>query len=332
MTRNIPGATGAATGLATFGADIGGTNVRVALVDGDGTVVEQRRGPTPPSLDALVDQIAVAVRDLAPLRPAAGALGIGAAGLVDTAGVIHYAPNVPAFRDAPLRARVADALDMPVAVDNDANVAVLAELVHGAARGRHDVLLVTLGTGVGGGIVAGGRVLRGAHGFGAEIGHFQVDPDGPMCACGRPGHWEALASGTALGALGRAQALAGNAPSLVARAGGSADAVKGVHVGAAAVAGEADALAIVAEYAARVAIGLVGLVNILDPEIVVVSGGLVELGDVLLAPMRDAFADQIEGAAYRPEVEIVPAALGEHAGVIGAAALARDLAGAGRSA
>jgi glucokinase len=315
-------------GPPTFGVDIGGTNVRVAVVDADGMVVDQRRGSTPPTLDALVEQVAAAVRELAPLRTTAAALGVGAAGLVDTDGVIHYAPNVPAFREAPLRARLSAVLDMPVAVDNDANVAVLAELAHGAARGRSDVLLVTLGTGVGGGIVADGRVLRGAHGFGAEIGHFQVDPDGPMCACGRRGHWEALASGNALGVLGRAAAIAGNAPSVVARAGGSAEAVQGVHVGAAAVAGDADALAIVAEYAKQVAVGLVGLVNILDPEIVVVSGGLVALGDVLLGPMRDAFSGQIEGAPYRPEVEIVPAALGEHAGVIGAAALARDLAGA----
>ncbi|HEX9504669.1 MAG TPA: ROK family protein [Acidimicrobiia bacterium] len=315
-------------GRATFGADIGGTNVRVAVVDGDGTVVEQRRSSTPSTLDQLVEQIIDAVHELTPLRPRAHALGIGAAGLVDHDGAIRYAPNVPAFRDAPLRARVSAALGVPVAVDNDANVAALAELVHGAARGRDDVLLITLGTGVGGGIVAGGHVVRGAHGFGAEIGHFQVDPDGPMCACGQRGHWEAVASGTALGALGRARAVAGVAPSVVARAGGSADAVKGVHVGEAAVAGEPDALEIVAEYATQVAIGLVGLVNILDPDLVVVSGGLVELGDVLLAPLRTAFSGKIEGARYRPEVQIVPAALGEQAGVIGAAVLARDLIGA----
>ena len=157
---------------------------------------------------------------------------------------------------------------MPVVVDNDANVAVVGELAHGAARGCDDVVLVTLGTGVGGGIVVNGTVLRGAHGFGAEIGHFQVDPDGPMCACGERGHWEAVASGTALGALGRARAQAGEAPALLARAMGAVDAIDGTMVGDAAQDGDAGALAVVREYAGHVAVGLVGLVNVFDPELV----------------------------------------------------------------
>jgi glucokinase len=310
---------------ATFGVDLGGTNVRVALVDPDGTIVEQRRAPTPRTLDGIVDHITGAVRAFAPLRPEARALGVGAAGMVDRDGVIHYSPNVPAFLDAPVRDRLVASVELPTVVDNDANVAALAELTHGAARGRRDVLLVTLGTGVGGGIVTGGRILRGAHGFGAEIGHFQIDPDGPLCACGERGHWEALASGTALGHLGRTRALAGEAPSVVARAGGDPEQVDGIHVGEAARAGAADAVAIVTEYAHQVAVGLIGLVNILDPELIVVSGGLVDLDDVLLAPLRVAFAGRTEGAAYRPDVPIVAAELGAHAGVIGAAVLAREL-------
>ena len=181
------------------------------------------------------------------------------------------------------------------------------------------MLLVTLGTGVGGGVVTRGEVLRGAHGFGAEIGHFQVDPDGPLCACGQRGHWEAVASGTALGVMGRARAAAGGAPSVLAVAGGDADAVEGVHVGDAAQAGAPDAVELVAEYALQVAVGLVGLANILDPELIVVSGGLVELGDVLLAPLRAAFAGRIEGVRYRPAVPIVAAELADDAGLVGAA-------------
>jgi len=188
---------------ATFGVDLGGTNLRVALVDPDGTVVDQQRVRTPPTLDEIVTNIATAVRAFAPQRPEAKALGVGAAGMVDHEGTIHYSPNVPAFLHAPVRARVEEVVGLPTVVDNDANVAVVAELVHGAARGCTEVLLITLGTGVGGGIVTRGEVLRGAHGFGAEIGHFQVDPHGPLCACGQRGHWEAVASGTALGALGR---------------------------------------------------------------------------------------------------------------------------------
>jgi glucokinase len=169
-------------------------------------------------------------------------------------------------------------------------------------------------------------VIRGAHGFAAEVGHFQIDPDGPMCACGERGHWEAYASGSALGRMGREWAAAGHAPGVVARAGGDSAKVRGVHVGDSAQAGEPDGVALLAEYADLVAVGLAGLANILDPERIVISGGLVELGDTLFAPLRAAFARRIEGFEYRPPIAIVPSILGEHAGVIGAAARARDLA------
>jgi glucokinase len=310
---------------ATFGVDLGGTNLRVALVDPDGTVVDERRVDTPNTLDEIVDRITGAVRAFAPLRAEARALGVGAAGMVDHEGTIHYSPNVPAFLHAPVQARLEDAVGLPTVVDNDANVAVVAELVHGAARGCTEVLLITLGTGVGGGVVTRGEVLRGAHGFGTEVGHFQVDPNGPLCACGQRGHWEALASGTALGALGREWAAAGAAPSVLSEVGGAIDDITGVLVGDVAQAGAEDAVAIVDEYARQVAIGLVGLVNIFDPERVVVSGGLVELGDVLLGPIRAAFDGRIEGAAHRPAVPIVAAELGGQAGVVGAAVLAREL-------
>jgi len=197
--------------------------------------------------------------------------------------------------------------------------------VHGAARGALYALMITLGSGIGGGIVARGRVIRGAHGFAAEVGHFQIDPDGPMCACGERGHWEAFASGHALGRMGRQWARDGRAPGVLARAGGDPEAVTGEDVGDSAQAGEADGRALLDEYAAYVAVGLAGLANVLDPERIVISGGLVELGDTLLTPVRDAFARYIEGAEYRPMIPIVPAELGEQAGVIGAAARARDL-------
>jgi glucokinase len=310
---------------ATFGVDLGGSNLRVALVDPDGTIVEQRRAATPATLDGIVDTITGAVRAFAPLRPEARALGVGAAGMVDHDGVIHYSPNVPAFLKAPVRERLEAAVGLPTIVDNDANAAVVAELTHGAAYGEREVLLITLGTGLGGGIVTRGRVLRGAHGFGAEIGHFQIDPDGPLCACGQRGHWEASASGNALGAMGREWVAAGRAPAVLQLAGGDEAAVTGLHVGEAARAGDPAAIELIAEYAGHVAVGLVGLANILDPALIVVSGGLIDLADVLLDPVRAAFGGRLEGAAYRPEVPIVAAALGRHAGVIGAAVLAREL-------
>jgi glucokinase len=252
-------------------------------------------------------------------------VGVGTAGLVDRDGMVRYAPNLPMLRRAPLRAALAEELGVPVVVDNDANTAAWGEVCHGAARGCRHALVITLGTGIGGGIVFDGAIYRGAHGFAAEVGHWQLDPDGPACACGEPGHWEAAASGTALGRLARRRAQAGDAVNVLARAGGDVDAITGFHVGDSVRAGEEDGRAILAEYARLVALGLVGLANILDPEVIVISGGLVALGDLLLTPLRASFDDHLEGAAYRPAVPIVEAALGAHAGVVGAAALAREL-------
>jgi glucokinase len=309
----------------TFGVDLGGTNLRTAVVARDGTILEQRRVRSPATLDEIVATIANDTAELALACPEARVLGVGVAGMVDFDGVVHYAPNIPVLIGAAVRTRLEASTGRRVVVDNDANVAALAELTHGAAQGLDNFLLITLGTGIGGGVVGGGTVFRGAHGFGAEVGHFQIDADGPMCACGERGHWEAMASGHALGAIGRARAREGRANAVVELAGGAVDAITGMHVGDAAQAGDDDARAIVREYARHVAVGLVGLANILDPAVILISGGLVELGPVLLDPVREWFAGHVEGAAFRTAIEILPAALGEGAGVVGAAVLARGL-------
>jgi glucokinase len=310
----------------TIGIDLGATNVRCAVVDGSGHILAELRGHTGEGGVNVVPATAALVLQLRDDHPHVAAVGVGAAGLVDRDGGVRYAPNIPAFRHTPLRADLETAIGLPVVVDNDANAAAWGEIVHGAARGALYALMITLGSGIGGGIIARGRVIRGAHGFAAEVGHFQIDPDGPMCACGERGHWEAFASGHALGRMGRQWAHDGRAPGVLARAGGDPDRVTGVHVGDSAQAGEPDGQALLEAYAGFVAVGLAGLANVLDPERIVISGGLVELGDTLLMPVRDAFARYIEGAEYRPTIPIVPAELGEQAGVIGAAARARDLA------
>jgi glucokinase len=212
-----------------------------------------------------------------------------------------------------------------VVVDNDANVATLAEATYGAARDTRHALLVTLGTGIGGGLLLDGDMYRGAHNFGGEIGHFTIDVDGPMCACGERGHWEAIASGTALGRMARELVAQGGGAGIVAAAGGDRSAVTGIHVGTAAAHGDGDALALLAQYADNVALGLAGLANVLDPERIVVAGGLVELGPLLFGPLQDAFRRHVEAAEYRPPIAIVPAELGERAGAVGAAVLARSL-------
>lgn len=312
------------TGACTAGVDVGGTNLRIGIVDGEGVIVDERRSPSPPSPEALVDAIDAHLEDL---RSATGiavtAIGVGIAGLIDREGVLHYAPNLPQYLDVPLRRLLSDRSGLPVVVDNDANAAAWGEVQHGAAAGHDHALVFTLGTGVGGGIISDGRLLRGAHGFAGEVGHWQLDPDGPRCACGQVGHWEAHASGTALGRAAQAAAAGGSAPNVLRRAGEDPGAVRAEHAAESATAGEADGVALIEAYAHHVALGFAGLANVFDPEIVVVSGGLVEIGDVLLDPVRRVFDLHLEGAEQRPRVPVVAAALGDAAGLVGAAALAR---------
>jgi glucokinase len=309
----------------TAGVDIGGTKLLAVAATDKGEIVAQRRQPTADGPDAVLAAIAAVVADLVAAEPGIAALGVGVAGLVDLNGVVHYAPNLPGFVGIAAQERLAASCPVPVVVDNDANVAALGEVLHGAGRGYREVLVVTLGTGVGGGLVFNGTVQRGGYGLAAEIGHFTVDPAGPLCACGQRGHWEAIASGSALGRRAREWAGRGDAPGVLARAGGNVEAVTGHHVGAAAEAGEIDGLAILAEHARAVALGLGGLVNILDPEIVVISGGLIELGDHLLGPLRAVLPEYVEAAALRTVPPVLAATLGEYAGAVGAAALARTL-------
>jgi glucokinase len=291
-----------------------------------GEILTERRQPTAAGgPDGILDAITAVVDDLLIAEPKIAALGVGLPGLVDLDGVVHYAPNLPGFVGVRARERLATTCPVPVVVDNDANVAALGEVLHGAGRGHREVLVVTLGTGIGGGLVFNGEVYRGGYGLAAEIGHFTVDPDGPPCACGARGHWEAVASGHALGGRAREWAARGDAPHVLARAAGVVEAVTGYEVGQAAKAGEEDGLAILAEHAQSVALGLGGLINILDPEIVVISGGLIELGDLLLEPLRAALPDHVEAGTLRTVPPVLAAELGEHAGAVGAAALARTL-------
>jgi glucokinase len=309
----------------TAGVDIGGTKLLAVAATEKGEIVAERRQLTAEGPEAVLSATAAVVADLLAAEPSIAGVGLGLPGLVDLNGVVHYAPNLPGFIGVAARDYLAAACPVPVVVDNDANVAALGEVLHGAGRGHREVLVVTLGTGIGGGLIINGAVNRGGYGLAAEIGHFTVDRDGPLCACGARGHWEALASGTALGRRAREWAARGEAPGVLARAGGVVEAVTGHEVGESALAGEADGLAILAEHAGVVALGLGGLVNILDPELVVIGGGLVHLGEALLAPIRAALPEHVEAPGLRIVPPVVAAALGEHAGAVGAAALARTL-------
>ncbi|HEX3539788.1 MAG TPA: ROK family protein [Acidimicrobiales bacterium] len=307
--------------MAVIGVDIGGTKILAVRLGPDNTVVAEQRTPTPPEGDQVLAAVASVARKLGPVE----AIGVGAPGLVDREGVLRFAPNLPHVVGLPVRpALEAWFPAAAVAVDNDATCAGWAERVLGAGQGSDDVLMVTLGTGIGGGLISGGRLLRGSNGFSGEIGHIVVDAHGPPCPCGKRGCWERFASGSGLARLAREAAEAGAAPRLVELAGGDPLAVRGEHVTRAAVEGDAGAEAVVATFAWWVAVGLASLANVFDPECIILGGGLTVAGGLFLPPVQAAFAELVEAAEHRPAIRIVLAQLGEQAGAVGAAMLARD--------
>ena len=310
----------------TIGIDVGGTKCLGVVLDARNTIVDEHRVPTPATGDALVAALTGLVRTLhlrsgTPPCP----IGIGAPGLVDRGGVLRFTPNLPGIVELPLQSAL-EAADLggAVVVGNDATCATWAEATLGAAMGASDVVLATIGTGIGGGVMLGGRLIGGHHGFAGEIGHMVVDPTGPRCPCGHQGCWERYASGSGLAWMAREAAHAGEARRVVALAGGDPESVRGEHVTLAAEEGDAEALAVMARFAWWLALGLANLSAILDPELIVLGGGMVEAGAVLLAPARAAFDALLEGGLHRPAIRLVAADLGERAGAIGAALLARS--------
>jgi glucokinase len=312
------------SGTLAIGVDAGGTKVEALLVDvvGGGRILDRRLAQTPATdAEATTRTIVALARELMGERNDVAALGVGAAGMVDRSGVMRFAPNV-AWREVPLAEKIRSGVGLPTLVDNDANVAAWGEFRFGAGRGSADMLLVTVGTGIGGGIVAGGKLFRGGHGFAGEIGHIIVEPNGPLCGCGNLGCWEQVASGRAIGRLGREAAQEHPESLIVELSGGQAKSVTGLAVTAAAMKGDPVAVRILAEVGRRLGEGIAGLVNILDPDIVVVGGGVIEAGDLILEPARRAFLDSVEAPEHRPEVPLVAAMMGNDAGAVGAADLA----------
>ncbi len=305
----------------TIGVDLGGTKLLGIALDGERVVAEQRR-PTPRGGDAVVASVVELVSALAVTVGGVEAVGFGAPGLVDRTGVLRFGPNLPDVVDLPFAAVLAEQLGLPVVVDNDATCATWGEHTLGAGRSVADLVLVTLGTGIGAGIVADGCLHRGRNGFAGEAGHMVVDPDGPPCPCGRRGCWERYASGSGFGRMARDAATAGRARRITELAGGDPEAVRGEHVTTAANEGDEEATTLFAQFGWWVALGIANLVNLLDPELVLIGGGLVEAGEHLLRPTRAAYDELVLGVAHRPGVRIERAQLGERAGAIGAAALA----------
>ena len=308
----------------TIGIDVGGTKIAAGVVDGNGALVARRRIATEADDPrAVVAGITKVAQELLAAAPAVGAIGVGAAALVDADnGIVLSAPNI-SWKNVALRAMLEERVGVPVVVDNDANVAAWGEATHGAGAGAGDQVMVTVGTGIGGGIVIGGRLYRGARGVGAEIGHMVIQAEGgALCACGNVGCLEAMASGNSIGRRALERKGSPEAGRLVAL-GGDGE-VTGQIVGQAAAEGDPLALEILAETGRWLGVGLANLVNIFDPALIVVGGGATAgTGDLLLEPARARMAELIIGRSWRTPPPVVAAALGYDAGIVGAAALAR---------
>ena len=305
--------------MAVIAVDCGGTNLVYGCFDPEGRGEPAGVQPTPRLAAAIPAAVISAVAPL--LGAGVGAIGIGSAGLVDRAsGTLAWSPHASGGAVA-LGPEVAAATGLPVVVDNDANLAALAEARLGAGTGHRMVLFVGLGTGIGAGVVIDGRIERG-RGFLGEVGHMVLDPSGPPCACGHRGCWEALVSGTALGRAA-AEMAAADPDGAVARAAAGAT-PRGEHLSAAAAAGDPAARAELAAGGARLGRGLANLVVALDPDVIVMGGAAAGAGEALLAPARSALAAMVEGGAHRAPTPVVPARFGPRAGLVGAALAAGE--------
>ena len=308
----------------TIGVDVGGTKIAGGLVDEDGQVLAHARVESPAT-----DPRAI-VREIAELVSRLGsghdveAVGISAAGFVDRQrATVVFAPNL-AWRNEPLRDHLQEAIGMPVVVENDANAAAWGEFTFGAGAHVQDLLMVTVGTGVGGGIVADGELMRGGFGMGAEIGHIQLVPGGVRCGCGNLGCLESYGSGSALVRTTRERVRTSpvTAGGLLERAGGDPELIDGPMITAAAKDGDLIAREQLAEVGTALGTGVASLVAVLDPNLIVVGGGVSGAGDLLLDPLRSAFASHVSGRGHRPLAEVHRSLL-DNPGLIGAADLAR---------
>lgn len=314
----------------TVGIDIGGTKVMAGVVDADGQILEQVRAETPEkskSPKVVEDTIAELVLDLSD-RHDVHAVGIGAAGWVDAdRSRVLFAPHL-AWRDEPLKDALTARLAVPVMVDNDANTAAWGEWRFGAGRGEDHLVMITLGTGIGGAILENGQVKRGKYGVAGEFGHMQVVPGGHRCPCGNRGCWEQYSSGNALVREARELALAESpvAYGIIERVGGHVSEITGPLITELARDGDAMCTELLQDIGHWLGVGIANLAAALDPGGFVIGGGVSAADELLIDPAREAFKRHLTGRGYRPEATIAKAQLGPEAGMVGAADLARLVA------
>jgi glucokinase len=307
----------------TIGVDLGGTKMLIGVLSGTERLYEQREASTGQTEDELVELLVREVTEARDARPGVTAVGLGIPATIDhDDGVAVSAVNLP-LADLAIRDIVSERVGLPVFVDNDGNVAALAEYLYGAAQGKPHMVMLTVGTGIGGGLILGGEIYRGSTGAGAELGHIVIQVDGPPCQGNCPNHGcvESLASGTALGREGRAAAesAADSALGKLLAEGGEVD---GKAVTEAAMAGDEIAVGVFDLIGGRLGVACASLANIFQPDAIVVGGGVIAAGDLLLEPARR----EVRERSLRPmnETPILEATLGNDAGMIGAAAMARS--------
>ncbi len=312
-----------------IGVDIGGTSIRAARFTGDNHIPEiKTKIPTQAAkgVEMVLQRIETVIREVAGADlSGVTAVGMALPGPLDPhTGILLSAPNLPGWENLALQRMMGERIGRPVYIGNDANLAALGEWRFGAGRGHQDVLYLTISTGIGGGVISGGRMLVGARGLAAEVGHMLAIPDGPLCGCGQRGHLEAIASGTAIARVARAKLKAGDGSDsrIWELAGGELGTVTSAVVGAAALAGDEFARRIIVEAGTFIGRTLASLLHAYNPSIAIFGGGVSMLGDVLLDPVRAAVRQYAMSEAYWKSCPIVVAALGDDAGLVGAGVLA----------
>lgn len=315
--------------MLSLGVDIGGTKILAGAVSQAGEIVAERRVPSPAqNPEEMVASVADLIEKVIDEVGEVQSIGVAAAGFMDLERTkVLYAPNLK-WRNEPLQQKISDRIGRPVVIENDANAAGWAEFRFGAAKEFHSMAMLTLGTGVGGAIVDGGQLMRGGFGIAGELGHITVVRDGILCGCGRRGCVEQYASGTAL--LRSANELADSGESLgnrIRQLRDQAGQLSGHEAYQAITEKDPGALHLVETAAKHLACAMGSIIAVLDPEVFVIGGGLSELGEFLLEPIRNELANQLPANGFRPQAQVVLAKFSNQAGLIGAAELARETAG-----
>ncbi len=303
----------------TVAVDIGGTQIRAAAYEPNSIISVKHQRTHTRAAEAGVFERLVQTIESVWLEHRVTAIGIASPGPLDPhTGTILDTPNIPEWENFPVGAKLRERFGVPVYLDNDANLAGLAEWQYGAGKGHNDLMYFTISTGIGGGAVSGGRLVQGYRGMGAEVGHMIIDPDGPVCGCGHCGHLEAFASGTAIARYVVEQLQAGQGSSLRAQS-----TVTTAQIAEAALQGDALAISAFERAGYYLGIGIANYLAIFDPSILIFGGGVSQAGDLLFKPFKESLKRHVFHPHYLDNLTVTKAALGDDAGLLGALALAR---------